>query len=1085
MHVLLVSACEKRALRRSRAILDSFAMRVGPRTWSSAMTAEGLASLQAALRQQATRQTSVACFQNDGRRRMRLLWIIGRKSEFGTGGHFASGTTAPSGTSRDTLVVAPWIRVASLLAATAGLAHDFGKASVLFKSKLADAVIPARSSRRKPDPETPRGDDVRHEWISMKLAQALRKRDYDWTASWNALKQKLTDVTLGDRNLVNASVRGPGTALEALDFLIGTHHGLFSCEAGNGRLPDAQPRHVRRFPPREDQITPAAQLPRNLVDKYRSLESRLLSTAGFCTPSDWQPLCVYARAALILADHSVSARLVERQRSSSGLYANTAPIGKQRSRRQLNQPLEWHLREVSRVARSAVWGMSRLIDSANDYDSLPYLNDDTVERIVEHVSTDPRFRWQNTCSSALEAHKRVEPGLPSLVFNMAGTGSGKTRMNVRTACLLCRGRVRLSVALNLRTLTAQTGRALREEVRIGEDDIAVVYGGIRPDEWADASTEKGRDAQAEKKAIAEVGNADENPIEPAFDASGSPRMLPAWLMDFLSRPQDQELIGAPILVSTVDFLAAAGEPGEQGHYVKALLRVMNSDLILDEIDSYEPESLVAVLRIIQMAGLFGRNVICSSATLSHPVATAVERAYRSGIAMYSRLLQVRVHEGSVPAGPDAARFRCVMMDDSLVPVVGVTDSGRSDFSDMYRARIDELGSYVGRLAPRRRASLQRVTDISESGWIDAAVEAVRTLHATNSFSFPSSDVRVSFGLVRVANVDPCIQLARALADRLPNARVATYHANEFAISRLHKEARLDHLLTRKRGNINIVADVEIQAAVEAATTGDLPFIVVATSVEEIGRDHDFDWAVIEPSSSQSIVQSSGRVNRHRNALVDMSNVMILQFNLRHCLNPDLPAFRWPGYEVQDNTKDYAHHDIEQLLNWNDDAINVSAQLRFDTEHCLFARADDVAIQKRVDAYFGEADSVFTRPDGYVWTLTSGPGSPYRATPLRSVNQRREEWRVNPSSLEFEKKTNRVSRYSGRLHDEWITGSLLEVGPRTNAWLSTSPDAMREACETRRVDPERGMVAVIPIYDSQSVMVLEYDHAFGIRRVKKT
>jgi len=63
--------------------------------------------------------------------------------------------------------------------------------------------------------------------------------------------------------------------------------------------------------------------------------------------------------------------------------------------------------------------------------------------------------------------------------------------------------------------------------------------------------------------------------------------------------------------------------------------------------------------------------------------------------------------------------------------------------------------------------------------------------------------------------------------------------------------------------------------------------------------------------------------------------------------------------------------------------------------------------------------------------------------------------------------------------------LLEVGPRTNAWLSTPPDAMREACETRGVDPERGMVAVIPIYDSQGVMALEYDHAFGIRRVKKT
>ena len=34
-------------------------------------------------------------------------------------------------------------------------------------------------------------------------------------------------------------------------------------------------------------------------------------------------------------------------------------------------------------------------------------------------------------------------------------------------------------------------------------------------------------------------------------------------------------------------------------------------------------------------------------------------------------------------------------------------------------------------------------------------------------------------------------------------------------------------------------------------------------MEEVGRDHDFDWAIIDASSVQSIVQTAGRVNRHR------------------------------------------------------------------------------------------------------------------------------------------------------------------------------------------------------------------------------
>jgi hypothetical protein len=37
------------------------------------------------------------------------------------------------------------------------------------------------------------------------------------------------------------------------------------------------------------------------------------------------------------------------------------------------------------------------------------------------------------------------------------------------------------------------------------------------------------------------------------------------------------------------------------------------------------------------------------------------------------------------------------------------------------------------------------------------------------------------------------------------------------------------------------------------------FIVVVIPVEEIGRNHDFDWSVIEFSNSQSIVQTAGRI----------------------------------------------------------------------------------------------------------------------------------------------------------------------------------------------------------------------------------
>jgi CRISPR-associated endonuclease/helicase Cas3 len=60
------------------------------------------------------------------------------------------------------------------------------------------------------------------------------------------------------------------------------------------------------------------------------------------------------------------------------------------------------------------------------------------------------------------------------------------------------------------------------------------------------------------------------------------------------------------------------------------------------------------------------------------------------------------------------------------------------------------------------------------------------------------------------------------------------------------------------------------------------FILVATPVEEVGRDHDFDWAIVEPSSYRSIIQLAGRVLRHRKLEQDIQkpNIALMQYNLK-------------------------------------------------------------------------------------------------------------------------------------------------------------------------------------------------------------
>ncbi|MDR8345993.1 hypothetical protein FPK41_23920, partial [Acinetobacter baumannii] len=76
---------------------------------------------------------------------------------------------------------------------------------------------------------------------------------------------------------------------------------------------------------------------------------------------------------------------------------------------------------------------------------------------------------------------------------------------------------------------------------------------------------------------------------------------------------------------------------------------------------------------------------------------------------------------------------------------------------------------------------------------------------------------------------------------------------------------------RKTGNEQIEQDDEIINLIQKSSSLNIPFIVIATPVEEVGRDHDFDWAIIDASSVQSIVQTAGRVNRHRLEKVQQPN----------------------------------------------------------------------------------------------------------------------------------------------------------------------------------------------------------------------
>ena len=94
MIVTFVSECEKKALKRSRRVLDAFADRIGHNTWQTVITEEGLDAVHSLLKKSATKNTAVSCHRIKSRIRTELQWIVGNKHKFNLEGNVPVNTTS-------------------------------------------------------------------------------------------------------------------------------------------------------------------------------------------------------------------------------------------------------------------------------------------------------------------------------------------------------------------------------------------------------------------------------------------------------------------------------------------------------------------------------------------------------------------------------------------------------------------------------------------------------------------------------------------------------------------------------------------------------------------------------------------------------------------------------------------------------------------------------------------------------------------------------------------------------------------------------------------------------------------------------
>ena len=615
-----------------------------------------------------------------------------------------------------------------------------------------------------------------------------------------------------------------------------------------------------------------------------------------------------ARLSLMLADHHYSSLPRDSALRVQGdgrtrLFANTDRDGS------LKQPLDEHLLGVAREAGlivKAMPGFERYLPRLANH------------RGLRKRSADPRFSWQDKAADAAMALRDAAQAQGAFVVNMASTGCGKTLANARIVYAMADPQqgLRATYALGLRTLTLQTGHSYRKDLHLGEDELAIRVGGS-----ASRALFEYHERKAEAHGSASIQSLIEEDCHILYEGAVVDHPLLSRAMQDSSI---RSLLSAPMLVCTVDHLVPATEGIRAGRQIAPMLRLMSADLILDELDDYDLNDLPALTRLVHWAGLLGSRIILSSATLPPALIEGMFMAYQAGRSHYLR------NRGAAQQSSPTASIPCLWVDEfgTLTAECAVAEKFVQQHQEFIRKRVTKLKA----ADPLRRAQLIPL-EIAKNQpkpqirleYAQAIHAACLTLHTDHAEIDPVSGKRVSFGIVRMANIDPLIDVALHLfalgAPANTRIHLCVYHARFPLLMRSAIENQLDTAFNRRGDGAGVYQQPAIRAALDSHPETNHLFMVLASPVCEVGRDWDADWAIAEPSSMRALIQLAGRVQRHRRRSGTAPNLLILDRNLkaleggRQAKGEPPPVFIRPGFERQGESPRFRlrYHRITQLL----------------------------------------------------------------------------------------------------------------------------------------------------------------------------
>lgn len=927
MLVIFVSQCEKKALAKTRRVLDTFANRIGDNTWQTVITNEGLQAVRKLLRKTASKSTAVSCHWIRSRSRSEFLWVVGNRNKFNQQGIVPVNFTESD--IEQYMDKEKWqsLTLIKHAVALAALFHDFGKANILFQQKLKG------EGKNKYEP-------VRHEWVSLRIFQAFvgDKTDEQWLIALTEISKNHHDEIYQDGLSQESS--NPLASLPPFAQLVGwlilSHHKLPFVPHWNKKLtPETSPAILskHRIKPLEAWFTKELQVhwnsynfcdedsPSLLADNwifhadglpYNSTKWRLraMKAADKALQNIKQQAnknllhdelftSHLARMILMMADHHYSAQPEPEEKWQSpnyAVYANTKrEVNASRATNELKQQLDEHLIGVSEHAIKIAGALPKLKHSLEAIENNSFLKSTKV--------VNEQFAWQIAAQKATKALSETSQKQGFFGINMASTGKGKTLANAKIIYALANKEdCRFIVALGLRTLTLQTGREYRKQLELTDEQLAIAVGGSA----SKALFENEQNKREPAESFNYGSESSDDYLDPElfvdYELSGTEHSLYEWTKN---NPRIEKLLQAPGLVCTIDHLMPATDGTRGGKQIGPMLRLLTSDLIIDEPDDFGLDDLPALCRLVHWAGMLGSRVLLSTATMPPDLAFAAFQAYQAGWAEYAKVNIANWNN----------TINCAWFDERVKG--GAVTAEIQDFAsfktqhEKYVAkRVDFLQKTS--LVKHKAEILENLvpSDNIHHNFAATILQGALSLHKNNQVNI--GDKAVSIGLVRMANINPMVAVAKELTQLvLPedtHIHLCVYHSRYPLAMRSYLENQLDRLLNRKDN----WPPKDLQSQVAKTDAKNQLFIVLASPVAEVGRDHDYDWAVIEPSSMRSIIQIAGRVLRHRDKSPETENILLINQNIKQLKNSER-CFNRPGFEVDNLGLKMVNHQLNEVL----------------------------------------------------------------------------------------------------------------------------------------------------------------------------